>query len=250
MSVDALAALQKAISDVQIASESIKSACDVVRVQILKIPEPFKTQAVEEIRKKVGDWLTSDPIPSQPEKPQQVSTNSSNNVYAHLSSTEAIELLLKNHPKGLTTHEIINALAGKFATSSASPVRILTSTISALKSEGRIEQGDGKVLTLSERPTGSPHQRLLPYTDPEKKSHRQLVTEFFEKNQNEWVLVADLSAATGISEGSLRTHFANSPEGTYENRRLPNGKNEWRKRVQNQQPSAGEPLPQEGSQEG
>lgn len=179
------------------AVEQIFAELDAVleraRSPLANLPEPLRTEAIQEIKQKVSQLNPSEPDfrnqfgPIEHDLPNTTKP----------SATQAILNLLKQSDGPLAAEEIQNSLRGKFQTSAEVPDRVISSTLSQLRGNGRILLNDGRYSIL----------KTLDIED-EDTSLKERIVAYFKSVQNKPTNTTDLATKVNAHPNALRSIFS------------------------------------------
>lgn len=178
---------------------------------LAKVPEPYRTAAVQEIAEMSWAWASAKqasptvlPTMAMPKRaglllkvgPPDVTVSAGGPLP---SATQAIMQLLAEHEDGLTAEEIQTALRGRFQTMADKPERVIGSTLSQMRGNGRLLHDNRRfILPKSYSEVGSLGGPTL----------KDRVLEFFQKNGNEPATTLALAKAVNAHPNAIRSLFS------------------------------------------
>jgi len=119
------------------AKAELEAAFNELRGRIRTLPPEWRQEVIKEI---IDDLMS-----------MSAGVSVVQTTDALLSPSDAVRDLLADHPEGLRSGEIVEALTTRIRTTSASPDKILYSTIMVLRKSGQLERTEDKRYLLTRR---------------------------------------------------------------------------------------------------
>ena len=176
----------------------IESAYEKARLALADLPEQLRAEAIQEIKQKAAQWNPGGRTHNIRIGDLVGVSGDGNTVLVHPSATQAILNLLSSTGRPLTTEEIQNALRGKFQTSADKPERVISSTLSQLRGNGRILLDNGHFSIL--KPAGG--------SAGEDTSLKDRVVAYFHKTGNKPATTTELATKVNGHPNALRSLFS------------------------------------------
>lgn len=180
-----------AVRAVEQVMEEMKLAYQRASVALAEIPDPLRAAAIREIKGMAVDWA----VETDGQAGGADVTVGKAQSSTLPNATRAIYAILEKHKEGLTGEQIHDALRGGIQTNGKAE-RVISSTLSNLKSEGKLLLAGGRY-TL----TGDQHK------DDDGSLQERLV-KIFRENGNAETSTADLANALEVKPNAVRSTFA------------------------------------------